>query len=779
MIISPDSPLAGKSLIVNAVFMETTDGDHQRAKSAVNTTVSSPLHRLLWIDPQGECIATIALPAKHALPVLRRRTDFLRDIEEGLLSVAPNDPYPAMTLVAPENSDVDAHRRYALAHEIRGARWQRIRALAQDPSQAILIPAQRGKVITAAATAASCSRATLYALLRLFWQFGQTPDALLPHLHRCGAPGMVRRASLIKRGRPSLLSTFDESRIGMNVTDDIRDIIVAAGIRYYEREKMSLVAAYKEMLADSFSRIEVVGNDLRYVLLSENECPSLRQFKYWFRIRRDSPAGLEGRAGTRKYNLLHRVALQSSTDRVTGPGSFYQVDATIGDVYLLSSIVPGRIIGRPVIYIVIDAFSRMIVGLHVGLDGPSWLGMMLALENAFSSKIDFCRRFGITIDPALWPCEHICDSLLGDRGELLSQQGDHVVRSLNIELLNTGSWRADWKGIVECKFHTINDDVIHWMPGAVYDLRERGSPDYRRDATLTLQDFTRIMIKLALHHNTRKHIRGDDSLPLGYPYPASGDPTPLELWNWGILNRSGHLRAADPARVRANLLPGGQAAVTGKGIRYEGMYYAPLDLVNRESVPSSDHISGDLATWFLRNTGRKSQHVMAALDPRDVSTLYIRLHDGREIIPCTLIRGSRAYAGLSLAEVADARALRAMSNVLNANKEMSDDITFKRDVQSLVDDAEDRGVGRDDLTRADVRGIRATRAEERLATHHRDAWRPDNASGDDADATCPPRQAHNAISAVPIRSDGYVPPPNELSLLESLLPRPKHSDTGS
>ncbi|WP_164907503.1 hypothetical protein [Clostridium septicum] len=47
---------------------------------------------------------------------------------------------------------------------------------------------------------------------------------------------------------------------------------------------------------------------------------------------------------------------------VSGPGSLYQIDATVADVYLVSEFNRNWIIGRPVLYMVLDSFSRMIVG---------------------------------------------------------------------------------------------------------------------------------------------------------------------------------------------------------------------------------------------------------------------------------------------------------------------------------------------------------------------------------------------------------------------------------
>ena len=48
-----------------------------------------------------------------------------------------------------------------------------------------------------------------------------------------------------------------------------------------------------------------------------------------------------------------------------GPGSRYQIDATPADVYLLSSINTDKVIGRPVVYAVIDVYSRLVVGIYM------------------------------------------------------------------------------------------------------------------------------------------------------------------------------------------------------------------------------------------------------------------------------------------------------------------------------------------------------------------------------------------------------------------------------
>lgn len=48
--------------------------------------------------------------------------------------------------------------------------------------------------------------------------------------------------------------------------------------------------------------------------------------------------------------------------QVLGPGSRYEIDATIADIYLVSDSDRACIVGRPTIYFVVDVFSRMVVG---------------------------------------------------------------------------------------------------------------------------------------------------------------------------------------------------------------------------------------------------------------------------------------------------------------------------------------------------------------------------------------------------------------------------------
>ena len=73
---------------------------------------------------------------------------------------------------------------------------------------------------------------------------------------------------------------------------------------------------------------------------------------------------------------------------VAGPGHTWAIDSTVGDIYLRSSVNRAWIVGRPIVYIIVDIWSTAVVGFYVCLTGPSWNTAKVSLFNA-------------TADPAL------------------------------------------------------------------------------------------------------------------------------------------------------------------------------------------------------------------------------------------------------------------------------------------------------------------------------------------------------------------------------------------
>ena len=255
----------------------------------------------------------------------------------------------------------------------------------------------------------------LYPLLDKYWRSGKTKNAFIPAYNRCGSKGSVRNPTEKRIGRKPQDGT-SESKI---ITETDRDNFAAAVKLYYlNRNKLSFTVVYEKLLADFYS-IKAVDKSGQKLLLPPNERPSLRQFRYWYNKQRDLETEQKRRDGEKAFELTGRGVLGKSDFGLMGPGAQFQIDATVGDIYLVSQFDRSNLIGRPVLYFVIDVFSRMVTGMSVGIEGPSWMGMAGAIANMAADKVSYCKEYGIEITESEWPCRHVPSVLRGDRGELI------------------------------------------------------------------------------------------------------------------------------------------------------------------------------------------------------------------------------------------------------------------------------------------------------------------------------------------------------------------------
>lgn len=342
------------------------------------------------------------------------------------------DPYAKLCF--PEHEIKEKHRK------IRNDAYNSISTLVERDDLQLFDPRTRGPLVTEVAKDINTRKATIYDRLRHYWQRGQMKNALLPLFDQCGwrdrnlnqdrkKKNVDKKLNIqrqVKLGRPSKLSkAYNEPR-GVNVDEDIRKRI-RWGINLFYETKLArtLREAYQKTKEEFFKTgYERNRNGTNVpVLPPAEELLSYPQFTYWHRKEREPKREIISRDGETQYNLSNRPSVGDATQMAVGPGSIYQIDATIGDIYLVSSLDPSRIIGRPVIYVVIDTFSHLITGISVTLEGPSWVGAMLAIENAATDKVAFCKEYGITIDESDWPSSEFPEGLLADRGELSSESG--------------------------------------------------------------------------------------------------------------------------------------------------------------------------------------------------------------------------------------------------------------------------------------------------------------------------------------------------------------------
>ena len=493
----------------------------------------------------------------------------------------------------------------------------------------------RSKLVVAHADRQKTYVQKIYRALNLYWKYGQEPNALLPAYKLSGGLGKVRTAGKVKRGRPVQISTPTFSVFeGVNTEEHDKAIILKAMKKFaLKGRKVPFTKVYDQMLKEYYSD-ELLSAESEQ---REPIVPNYRSFLYWARKLIPQNELIRKQTNKGDFERNRRGLIGSATDHTEVPGSCFELDATVLDVHIVSEFQRNHVLGRPTLYCVVDKESRMIVGLHVSMEYASWRAGRQALVNSFTSKKQYCERFGITIEEAEWPCNHIPQRLLCDRGEFICKDAEQLAVPLIGHLSIAPPYRADWKGIVERRFKILNDTLVHQLMGTTRGRHYiRGDRDPRLEAALTLNEVTKMLIDAVLEHNSAIF----ESLAAQSTLLVESDlkPTPLNYWMIHLHKHRHALIKANEADIRARLLPSVTVSMTSKGIRLnKDMYYQ----CERE----------EFDTWktIARNTG--SWKLEARIDQDNSSFIYVRLQSDENFTRCELMKRSSIFEERHAADV--------------------------------------------------------------------------------------------------------------------------------
>lgn len=568
--------------------------------------------RLLWCDT--ELVIWIDIDSSLAFPESASVAEL-----EGLLIAGElkriDDPFLDVTLREVEAGSSDQQKR--------DSAWDMLAETVRDTG--LFERRARGKIVKGIMARHGVTKQTVYRLLRRYWQRGMCKNALLPDYANSGGRGKRRKPDQAKLGRPRMVRDGQGSNVTPEMERIFRRVIEA---RLLKEKYPSIPDVY----AASLSLLGTMFPDL-----PTHDLPTVQQFRYFYKREYHFTAILARQASAVDFAKDIRPIRGTSTTEALGPGYRYQIDATIADIYLISDHDRSLIVGRPVVYIVSDVFSRMVTGMYIGFEGPSWISAMVALANTTADKVEYCRQYGVEIDVRDWPVQGLPDVVLADKGELNGTKVEVFAESFGVRIENAPARRGDAKGIVERQFRTVQERFKPYVSGVVegHISRKRGGHDYRLDASLTLPEFTKCIIASVLWHNNF-HVLSKYDRTAGMPgdLPA----IPARLWHWGLGNLTGRLRVAPQDLVRINLLPHDQATVSELGIRLFGCFYTC-----QEALKSG---------WFHRGQGHRPEKVMVAYDPRSAEHIYIRPSNNlKEYWICDLADRSRRFRGMTFWDV--------------------------------------------------------------------------------------------------------------------------------
>lgn len=369
---------------------------------------------------------------------------------------------------------------------------------------------------------------------------------------------------------------------------EIRERCEKAYASYVKGQRMTWMDAYFEMLIvlcgipDAELKESEHGLLMDPVLIEKYRPPTWPQCRYIFRKlkRKDVAQGEEAPRGKRG----------KAADNVPGPG-FYEIDATFFQIQLVSRVTKSVLVGRPVVYLIVDIFDGVIVGYAVTLENPSWAVAALALYNCFSDKGATFARLGLPFKSSDWACNHLPTMLRADRAELVSNMGqDFPTSGVRVEV--TPSMVPIAKGTVEGKHSEVKRERPGRfdLPGRFKKARERRQSDGKKDAALDILEFERILVEIIMDINGEpmdpRRIP-PDAFPLGAKVASR-----IGFHEWALENRAGFTREMGAHFVFEHLLTKTRGQVTPLGIKVDN------ELFNCDRLREMGYLLAAVGTQF-------------------------------------------------------------------------------------------------------------------------------------------------------------------------------------
>lgn len=342
-----------------------------------------------------------------------------------------------------------------------------------------------------------------------------------------------------------------------------------------------------------------------------------------------------------------RLIVSDSLNGVYGPGDMVEIDACEVDISLVSSIDKNKTIGRPIVYFMIDVYTRIILAVSVAFDNNSILGVTNLFINLSDDKKKYCSKYGIEYDnDKIWPSNIIPRRLRVDRGsEFKSKEFDRICNELGIEKQLVSGGSGSLKGTVEQSFHKMHSKQnVHLEDFGL--IEKRHDSKHHIEATLNINQYTKMVINFVLTHNQQYNE--------GYPLTKemienNVKPIPSLLWEFGIKKYGNPRPIPIIEQYLYTLMTPINASISRKGISYKDLYYFSIE---------------DKSLYKeMFNAGNKKVPFKARIDKRDVSQIYYIRDNQLIVAPLNeALAGNADYKGYTMKEYEDFRKYRKKLN---------------------------------------------------------------------------------------------------------------------
>lgn len=508
--------------------------------------------------------------------------------------------------------------------------------------------------------ASGCSEAFVRKNYSLLCRYGFTESSLRPtRSSKCGAPNVARPCDPGGRKKAGVKTIKEKVALayGQVVTPEqpgmssLWTTAILAADKRIPSPKPPMPERCKQIVESAFiTRYQQVDGKLELIEPALGDYPNARQIRRV--LTREIPRLQRLLEKTTKGHFARslRGLIGRNWKGVVGPGHTWAIDSSIGDIYLRSSVNRAWIIGRPIVYIIVDIWSTAIVGFYVCLDGPSWAMAKIALFCAAAAPELIGELWGYEVMPSLYPAPTMCAALLCDRGEYLSKAAKITGAKLIPCMSYAPPYRPDLKGLVEVIHRIEKDQQYYFVPGAIdqrrveFELRQFDPTK----AVLTIPEYVAYLYQIFTTYNLTAPRQGR----LDAHMAAAGVfPSPAGLWRYGHEVGIGVRRNLSFSELVTNLLPTEPAHVTRRGVMLLGMQY------------ESPTVDEQQWTALARNFG--AWDIQANYFPGSVSRIWTPAPASTGLLDLRLSDNSTASPELTFDEAIDAFTVGKLGNAQN------------------------------------------------------------------------------------------------------------------
>lgn len=266
----------------------------------------------------------------------------------------------------------------------------------------------------------------------------------------------------------------------------------------------------------------------------------------------------KARFGQRVADIKFRVA--GSNTLAQRPLARACMDHSRMDVFVIDELT-GLPLGRPWLTIVIDEFSRYVLGYYLSFEEPSSVSMTRALRHALSPKE------ASSDSKCLWDAWGIMEVLVVDNGmEFHTRALEAGAGRFGITVQFCPRRKPWYKGKVERFFGTINTGLLVDMKGKTFSsVLLKGDYDPSKHAVMTLNTLRRVLHTWIVDIYHQEDHGGLD------------DRTPAMVWGEAMAGVDRFLPPSSLALETA-FSKSDKRRLTHKGIELDSLFYNSADL---------------------------------------------------------------------------------------------------------------------------------------------------------------------------------------------------------